>query len=172
MLKFARFIDSITNIISGHLQGILIFLLMVMVLVEVLTRYIMQAPLSIADELGGYFLVSITFLGLAYTWKEQGHVRVELVTNLLPERVRNIIRFITLLAATVFCLPLIAGSYNLLQDSLLFSVRSGSWMRTPMVYPQSLLLVGSVILLLQLVSEIIKAIAGFKTGQTGQGEEN
>ena len=169
MFKIARLIDSITDFISGQLQGILIFLLMLMVLVEVLTRYLMQAPLSIADELGGYFLVSITFLGLAYTWKESGHVRVELVTNLLPERIRNTIRFITLLAATVFCLPMIAGSYNLLQDSLLFSARSGSWMRTPMVYPQSLLLVGSVLLLMQLISEIIKAIGGFKIGQE---EEN
>lgn len=165
MQKIIRTIDLITDCVSGHLQGILIFLLMVMVLVEVLTRYIMQAPLSIADELGGYLLVSITFLGLAYTWKEHGHVRVELVTNLLPEGIRRIIRFVTLLAATVFCLPLIAGSYNLLQDSLLFSVRSGSWMRIPMVYPQSLLLIGSVFLLLQLISEILKAIVAFRAGQ-------
>lgn len=164
MRKITSILDSITDVISGHLQGILIFLLMVMVLVEVLTRYIMQSPLSIADEMGGYFLVSITFLGLAYTWKEKGHVRVELVTNLLPEKLQSFARFITLLIATIFCFPMIAASYSLIQDSLLFGVRSGSWMRTPMVYPQSLLLIGSVLLLLQFISEIIKAILVFKTG--------
>lgn len=163
MLKIARILDSITTVISGSLQGILVFLLMVMVLVEVLTRYIMQSPLSIADELGGYLLVSITFLGLAYTWKEQGHVRVELLVNLFPPRLRRVIRFITLLMATLFCVPMIAGSYSLIQDSLLFGVRSGSWMRTPMAYPQVLLLVGSVLLLLQFVSEIIKAVLAFGT---------
>ena len=40
--------------------------------------------------------------------------------------------------------------------------RSGSWMRTPLVYPQSLLLIGSVLLALQFVSEILKALKGFK----------
>lgn len=163
MHKITKILDSITDILSGALQGLLVFLLMVMVLVEVLTRYVMQNPLSIADEIGGYMLVSITFLGLAYTWKEQGHVRVELVTNLLPVKVRKILRFITLLVAAVFCYPMIVGCYGLLQDSLLFGVRSGSWMRIPLVYPQALLLIGSVLLLLQLISEIIKAVLAFST---------
>jgi TRAP-type C4-dicarboxylate transport system permease small subunit len=161
MQKLTQIIDKFSDIVSGLLQGLVIFSLMVMVLVEVLTRYIMNSPLSIADEIGGYMLVGITFLGLGYTWKEEGHVRVELITNLLPVKIRSILRFFTLLLATIFCIPLIAGSYTLLQDSLLFGTRSGSWMRIPMVYPQSLLLIGSILLLLQMISEILKAILGF-----------
>ena len=162
MQKIVKTIDKITDILSGHLQGWVIFFLMIMVLAEVLTRYILQSPLSIADELGGYLLVAITFLGLAYTWKEDGHVRVELITNMLPPRIRQYIRFVTLLMAAAFSVPLIMSSYELLQDSLLFEARSGSWMRTPLVYPQSLLLIGSVLLALQFISEIIKALKGFK----------
>lgn len=158
MQAILRRIEKATDLISGHLQGWLVFLLMIMVLGEVLTRYILQSPLSVADEIGGYFLVSITFLGLGYTWKEEGHVRVELITNLLPEKIRRRLRFATLLTATFFCIPMIAGSYSLIHDSLLFEARSGSWMRTPLVYPQALLLVGSMLLLLQLVAEIMKAL--------------
>ena len=79
--KAVAVIEKMVDILSGHLQGWIIFFLMVMVLVEVLTRYVLQSPLSIADEMGGYLLVSITFVGLAYTWKEKGHVRVELLIN-------------------------------------------------------------------------------------------
>jgi TRAP-type C4-dicarboxylate transport system permease small subunit len=158
MQAILRKIEKTTDLISGHLQGWLVFLLMVLVLGEVLTRYILQSPLSVADEMGGYLLVSITFLGLGYTWKEEGHVRVELITNILPEKIRRRLRFATLLMATFFCIPMIAGSYSLIQDSLLFEARSGSWMRTPLVYPQALLLVGSLLLLLQLVAEIMKAL--------------
>jgi len=158
MQAILRKIEKTTDLISGHLQGWLVFLLMVLVLGEVLTRYILQSPLSVADEMGGYLLVSITFLGLGYTWKEEGHVRVELITNILPEKIRRRLRFATLLMATFFCIPMIAGSYSLIQDSLLFEARSGSWMRTPLVYPQTLLLVGSLLLLLQLVAEIMKAL--------------
>lgn len=156
--KSIQMIDRATDILSGLLQGWIVFFLMVMVLVEVLTRYILQSPLSIADELGGYLLVSVTFLGLAYTWKEGGHVRVELLVNLLPPKVGRFFRFITLVMAAVFCIPMIMGSYSLLQDSLLFETRSGSWLRTPLVYPQSLLLIGSVLLAVQLAAEILKSV--------------
>ena len=174
MRKLVNIIEKITDIVSGHLQGWLVFLLMVMVLLEVLARYILQSPLSIADEMGGYLLVSITFVGLGYTWKEGGHVSVELVTNMLPPRIKERLRFLTLILATMFCWPLVAGSWELLQDSILFEARSGSWMRTPMVIPQSMLLVGSVMLLLQLVAEVIKAVLAFKNPAREEivGEEN
>jgi len=162
MRKLVYIIEKITDIVSGHLPAWTVFLLMVMVLLEVITRYLLNAPLSIADELGGFMLVGITFVGLAYTWKERGHVSVEIVTNILPPRVKQWLRFFTLILATFFCWPLIAGSFELLQDSILFGSRSGSWMRTPLVYPQSLLLIGSVLLLLQLIAEIIKAVFALK----------
>lgn len=160
--KIVQVIETITNVLSGHLQAWLIFGLMVMLLIEVLTRYLLQSPLSLAEELGGYMLVAITFMGLAYTWKEKGHVRVELLISRFPEKARQRIRFITLIAATIFTIPLIKACYDLLLDSILFSSRSGGWLRTPLVYPQTILIIGSVLLFLQLLAEIIKATMAFK----------
>ena len=160
--KIVQVIEAITNVLSGHLQAWLIFGLMVMLLIEVLTRYLLQSPLSLAEELGGYMLVAITFMGLAYTWKEKGHVRVELLISRFPEKVRQRIRFITLIAATIFTIPLIKACYDLLLESILFSSRSGGWLRTPLVYPQTILIIGSVLLFLQLLAEIIKATMAFK----------
>ena len=107
-------------------------------------------------------LVAITFIGLAYTWKEKGHVRVLLLVSRLPEKTRHFLRFVTLLFAVAFCFPLIKACYDLLQDSLLFEARSGSWMRTPLVYPQTVLIIGAVLLLLQLIAEVIKAVIALK----------
>lgn len=165
MRKLVVIIEKITDVVSGHLPAWTVFVLMVMVLVEVIARYVFNAPLSIADEMGGFMLVGITFVGLAYTWKERGHVSIEIITNILPSKIRLWVRFFTLILATLFCLPLIAGSYELLQDSLLFGARSGSWMRTPLVYPQSVLLLGSVLLLLQLIAEVIKAVFALKNSE-------
>ncbi len=156
--KAVAVIEKIVDILSGHLQGWIIFFLMVMLLVEVLTRYVLQSPLSIADEMGGYLLVSITFVGLAYTWKEKGHVRVELLINKISPKARYWLRIITLSLATVFCIPMIIGSYQLLQDSLLFEARSGSWLRTRLVYPQTVLVIGATLLLFQLLAELVKKI--------------
>ena len=155
--SIVKIIEKVTDVLSGHLQAGIIFFLMVMLLVEVLTRYILRSPLSIADEMGGYLLVTITFMGLAYTWKEKGHVRVSLLINRLPDKFAHLLRFITLILTTVFTLPLIKACYDLISDSLLFESRSGSWLRTPLAYPQIFLLIGAIMLFLQLVAEIIKA---------------
>jgi len=152
-----KMIEKVTEVLSGYLQAGIIFFLMVMLLIEVLTRYILHSPLSIADEMGGYLLVSITFMGLAYTWKERGHVRVTLLISRLPDRFAHLLRFITLILATAFTFPLIIACYGLISDSLLFESRSGSWLRTPLAYPQTILLIGAIMIFLQLVAEIIKA---------------
>jgi len=155
-----KVVETITVVVSGYLPACLLFLLMLLILVEVLTRYILHSPLGVSDEMGGYILVAITFIGLAYTWKEDGHVRIELLIGRLPNKVKKRIRLITLILATGFTIPLMKASYDLLNDSLLFASRSGSWLRTPLVYPQTILLIGSILIFLQLVAELIKIAAG------------
>ena len=156
--KIINIIEYVSDVVSGYFQAVLIFLLMVMLLIEVLTRYVLNAPLSISEELGGYMLVAITFIGLAYTWKEKGHVRVLLLVSRLPEKIRQWLRLATLLLALAFCFPLIKACYDLLQDSLLFEARSGSWLRTRLVYPQTVLVIGATLLLFQLLAELVKKI--------------
>jgi len=136
--------------------------LMFMILVEVLTRYILQSPLSIAEEYGGYMLVAITFLGLGYTWKERGHVRVEWVINALSLKVQSWLRLITLIMATAFALIMIKASYDLVSYSYLFGTRSGSWLRTPLIWPQIVLIIGAVLLFIQLIAELIRAVGNLK----------
>ena len=93
-------------------------------------------------------------------------MRVSLLVSRLPEKFAHLLRFITLILATVFTIPLIKACYDLISDSLLFESRSGSWLRTPLAYPQSILLIGAIILFLQLVAEMIKA-----TIAMGESEE-
>lgn len=160
--RVVRLIERVSVLLGGHLMGWLLMVLMFMILVEVLTRYILQSPLSIAEEYGGYMLVAITFLGLGYTWKERGHVRVEWVINTLSLKVQSWLRLITLIMATAFALIMIKASYDLVSYSYLFGTRSGSWLRTPLIWPQIVLIIGAVLLFIQLIAELIRAVGNLK----------
>ncbi len=157
MKRIVHIIQVITNVGSGHFSAWLIFVLMCLVLVEVLTRYVIRSPLIIADEIGAYMLIAITFIGLAFTWKERGHVRIEIVVSRLPTKVRNWLRLTTLILATVFVLVLIYAGYDLVAYSGSHGVRSGSWLRIPLQWPQMVLVIGVVLLLFQLIVELVKA---------------
>lgn len=158
MLKrLVRAMDILSDWI-GHLMGWLVFLLMALILVEVFTRYVLpSAPIAVADEMGGYALVAVTFLGLGYTWKEGGHVRVEFLVNVLPRGLQRALRQLTLLIAAVFAAVMIKASYDMVSFTMMFGTRSGSWLRIPMQWPQLSLIAGSVLLFLQLLAELVKA---------------
>ena len=158
MEKICRVIELITNYVSGLLMAWSIFGLMVLVIVEVVSRYVLNQPLSIADEYGGYMLVAITMIGLAYTWKEKGHISVDLVVNQLSPGVQTKLRLATLLLAGVLSVVLVAAGYKFVAQSFLFGARSGSWLRTPVAWPQLVLIIGSVLLAAQLFVEIVRLV--------------
>ena len=157
MQKVIYVIEKINQYISGYIQAWLIFILMCLVLVEVTTRYILNSPLAISNELGGFALVCITFMGLAYTWKERGHVRVEFIFKMFPLKMQQWVRFLTVICALGFAIILIKASYDFVQVSVFFQDRSER-LRIPLVYPQLSLLVGSGLLTLQLVGEVLKSL--------------
>lgn len=161
-------IESISEVISGKLQGWILCLLMGLILVEVATRYVLQNPLSVAEEYGGYMLVAVTYIGLAFTWQRRTHVRVEFAVEKLPKKARLFLRLLTVIIAWVFSGFMIVASVQLVQESLMFGDRSGSWLRTPLAWPQMVLILGSVLLFLQLLVETIQAGRNLKTGE----EEN
>ena len=89
MRLLVRIIETVSEIFSGHVQAWLTMALMILVMVDVISRYVMQNPLAISDEYGGFCLVAITCIGLAYAWKTRSHVRVEFIIKKLPVRMRQ-----------------------------------------------------------------------------------
>ena len=153
-----RTIETVSEILSGHVQAWLTMALMILVMVDVISRYVMQNPLAISDEYGGFCLVAITCIGLAYAWKTRSHVRVEFIIKKLPVRMRQWLRLFTLLLAIVFTGFMVYGAIKLVSISLMFGTRSTSWLRTPVAWPQMTIVIGAILMFLQLIVEIIKQI--------------
>jgi TRAP-type C4-dicarboxylate transport system permease small subunit len=168
MDKLFRVVEWFSHYVSGVLMAGSIFVLMLMVLVEVVTRYIMNQPLSLADEYGGYMLVAMTMVGLAYTWKEKGHIYVDLVVNRLPDSLRMKLRLVTLMLAMILSVLLVVASWELVSQSFLFGARSGSWLRTPLAWPQMTLILGSVMLAAQLFVDIVRLVRSLTAAGGGR----
>ena len=158
MRRFVQVIEAVIEFLSGQVQALILFLLMGLVLVDVTTRYALQNPLSVAEEYGAYMLVAITCMGLAYTWKEKTHVRIEVLVDKLPLRAQRVLRLITLVLAFLFTLFMIPAAYQLVSLSFMFGTRSGGWLRTPIAWPQITIVIGALLLFFQLIVEIIKAV--------------
>lgn len=163
-----RIIESLTDI-GGILSGGLVLLMIITVLFEVFMRYIINKPPMIADEFSGYMLVLISYLGIAYTWKEKGHPRIALLVDRLPINAASWLRLITLILAFVFSLVLLRASCRYLAHSIQLHMASATWLHTPLQGFQMSLVIGFTLLAALLLAHIAKAIMDMTSEKSSQG---
>ena len=165
MKQLGRVIESIANI-GGYFSGWLVPLMMLLVMFEVFMRYVVHRPPLVADEFSSYMLVALSFLGLAYTFRERGHVRITALVSRLPPRVSNWTRLVSLGLAFVFSIVLVQTTYAYMLFSFKIHMSSVTRFRIPLQGPQVTLLVGFIMLSLLLIVEIAKAIMKIRSGET------
>jgi TRAP-type C4-dicarboxylate transport system permease small subunit len=85
-----------TSRAASFLGGLAVLLMTVLIAFDVLMRYFLNEPQLFVDEVAGFLQVLVVFWGLAHTFQAGGHIRVDLVTALLPRPVRAWLRVLTL----------------------------------------------------------------------------
>ena len=167
MKRLAAFIEKSAHL-CGYLSGWLVPLMMMLVVVDVFMRYVMQRPLMIADEFSAYMLVTLSFLGFAYTWRQRGHVRVEVVVSYLPPRLYAWVRLIGLILTFIFMVEMDRAAYKMIAYALQMKMRSSTWLMFPLFWPQLTIFVGFVLLTLMLVVDIVQAGAKLRAGKIAE----
>ena len=167
MKQFASAVDRLANFV-GYLSGWLVPLMMMLVVVDVFMRYVMHRPLMIADEFSAYMLVALSFLGFAYTWRQGGHVRVEVVVNYLPPRLYAWMRLIGLILTFIFMVEMDRAAFKMIAYALQMKMRSSTWLMFPLFWPQLTIFVGFVLLTLMLVVDIVQAGVKLRAGKNAE----
>lgn len=99
------------------LGGFLVFIMTIMVisvLWQVFSRYVMQSPSSVTEELSRYLLIWIGILGAAYAAGQQEHLAINLLEEKLNKANKKKLRIFIDLLIIFFCFTvLIIGGGNL-----------------------------------------------------------
>ena len=167
MRRIERLVGSLAAL-GGYFSGWLVLVMVVLVFVEVFTRYVLNRPLMLADELSAYMLVALCFLGAAYTWKEGAHVRITALVSRLPAKVASWLRLATLLLVFFFVLGLLQGSYGFMATSFRLHLASSTWLRTPLQPIHMLLPIGFVLLGLVVLIGIFRALKHIRAGTSAE----
>lgn len=109
-------------------------------------------------ELAAYLLVGATFLSLAYTFVHHAHIRVTLVISRLPAAIRAWVESACLLIALALSGLLVRELIGLVRESLEFDDVSSGMLAIPLWIPQTVLVVGIVLLCLALLEALIATL--------------
>lgn len=122
------------------------------------------------SDFTGFFLAAASFLALAYTLRSGGHIRVTLLTGLLPPRVRHVFEAGALVIGLAMTGYAAFYMYELVLESMEFGDMSSGMISVPIWIPQVPVLIGLLILTIALLDELIRVLRGNSPTYEGQGE--
>ena len=103
-------LDKILGVLLVGLMTIMV----VAVLWQVFSRYVMQSPSSVTEELARYLLIWIGILGAAYAAGQQDHLAINLLEEKLNKENRKKLRIGIDVLIIFFCITvLVIGGGNL-----------------------------------------------------------
>jgi TRAP-type mannitol/chloroaromatic compound transport system permease small subunit len=159
LLKFSRFIDTITAFIGRSVS----WLILIAVLVSAgnaTIRKVFDTSSNAWLELQWYLYGTVFMLAAAYTLQRNEHVRIDIATSGLSKKTRD---WIDLLGHIFFLMPFCLIMVYLGWFFMVHSVQSGEISVNAgglVLWPaKSMIFLGFALLTAQAVSEIIKRIA-------------
>ncbi len=158
MKKLINAIDRVSGF-SGGMAGLLIAIALLIVVAEIVTRSFFGKTIYISDEYSGYLMSMVTFMGLAYTLRERGHIRVLVMTHLMRGKRRVIYNMACALVGFFFCMALTSYTAVFFWDSVVNETQSMQITETYLAIPQFFLPLGSFLFMLQFLAELLKGIA-------------
>jgi len=163
MEKFTRLCDSLSKG-CGILAGIMMLIALVLVLTEIVIRTLFSSTLYITEEYTGYLMAAITFLALAYTLKEKGHIRMVFLYSLLKGKARSFLELYAFAVGFVLFAIVTFTTTRFFWDSVVSQSRSMQISETYLAIPQFFMPLGAFVMTLQFAAELCRVIQELRLG--------
>lgn len=146
------------RILDKTLGSILVFLLVLMVLTvlwQVFSRYVLNAPSSVTEELSRYLFIWIGILGAAYASGQQIHLAIDILHSKLNKANRMILRiFINILIIFFSLTVLVIGGANLVYVNYDLG-QSSAALNLPLSYVYLVVPLSGILVIVYKVNEIL-----------------
>ncbi len=138
-------LENLNNKLSkggAYLSSMLFVALVVLIMTEIIGRSFFDYSTMLADEYSGYFYLGAVFFGLAYTFNEGGHIRINIVTSRLSLNSQRFIDIFAGILATFILSYALYYSYLFMMDFKEMEMLSEAVSETPLWLTQIPMTIG------------------------------
>lgn len=174
MAAITKYIIPIMSILTkiskglGHLSAGMVLAMTFIMGYDVMMRHVFNRPTIWADEISGYLLVAITFLGAAYTLTENAHIRIETIVEKLGADAQRRLTYITDVLSFLFLVIYAWQGGRLFVDAYVSGKISPTLLRTPIYIPELAVFIGLTWLFFQMVIHIVSRVIEIHTKKEKQ----
>lgn len=147
-----KIISNTRRILDGFI--ILIFIMMFsIVTINVVARYVFNAPIPWAGELARYSFISIIYLGAIIAIRDKAHIGLDIFVEYFPDKIRKYIDVVSKILIAGFLMVFIFVGIKM----ALYSVNTkSSAMLISMAIPYIMLPIGGIGMLCELIIDVLK----------------
>lgn len=155
-MLFKKF-DSLVNTIIDNLVNILLFLMFLVVMLEVISRYVMREPFFWTDELARYLMFYMVMLGSSVALREERHPALLFIIEKFSKRIKNLWLTIVDIMIGILLVIIFKEGLSMAIDAL--SMKTPA-LRVSFFWVYLALPIGSLLMLYQLVAKYIYRFMG------------
>ena len=168
-------------LVSGWLAATFIALIGLLVLCQVLLNAIDRlSSLLTGSAIGltipsyadftGFFLAAASFLAMAHTLREGGHIRVTLLITQFGPKLQRAFEVWCLLLAAATAAYFTWYTFSLVRESFTYHDLSAGMVAVPLWIPQAAMLLGLAVLTVALGDELVRVLRGKPPVYAASGE--
>jgi TRAP-type C4-dicarboxylate transport system permease small subunit len=143
----------------GLASAVSTFAMLVLVVANVIGRYLFNAPITGAFEITESLLVVVIMLGLGLTQYHDGHIRVTILTRRMPPAWARLAKICALLLGAVFFAWCAYASWKFAYESYSFNEQEWGTITFPLYPFKFVVFLGVVLLGIQFLLDTIHEIA-------------
>jgi|26BtaG_2_1085354.scaffolds.fasta_scaffold00158_23 TRAP-type C4-dicarboxylate transport system permease small subunit len=153
--------QTVVHIADGALRSFLIVCVAVLVACvtwQVSSRYLLDAPSTLTDEIGRFTLMWFALLAAAYVLGQRRHLAIDLLSGLQPGPLKRSVAVLLTVLIALFSLALLVGGW-LLATKTLETGQVTPTLRIPMGYVYLAVPVSAVLMLVY-CADILRTALG------------
>lgn len=152
-------IDAVTR--AGNLiAGLALLMILGLITAEIFSRNLIGKSLAFSWDYAAYAMGTAFMMGSADALRKGAHVRVTAVLETVPRPLSRVLEFGACLAGLLACAALAWALGEMAWLSFQRGSTSATVVRTPLVWPQSLVALGAMILTLQCLAQLLRLARG------------
>lgn len=126
----------------------LVFTMVAIMLMQVILRYVFNAPLRWSEELARYLFVWISFLGLYLAYRKGAHLGLDMLPHMIPPAAARVLAVVSEAVIAGTLVWAVATSGRLITISL---NQGSAVLGLPMIYVYAAFLVGACLVITDII---------------------
>jgi TRAP-type C4-dicarboxylate transport system permease small subunit len=148
--------------ICTNVEVIFLAVMTFLVFSQVVSRYVFSYSFAWVEELARYLMIWMAYVGAAALFKDDNHIRMDLVYNKFPQKVRICLSLLFGLLQIAFLVMLFKLGLNYAES---VDIVVSPTLRISLRWPAMIISISSVLMILFILAHMIRTIVDL-TGRT------